>query len=186
MIIQKLIPIGTKRRSGQAILGVKFIVEHDTGNLNSTAMQNVNYFINSANEIEASAHTFIDDINIIECIPLSEKAWHVRRNVNIDNTIYGVDANDWAIGVELCFFTDIERTKKAYANYVQYIKELSQKYNLPRTSHVAHKTLDPTRRTDPLNAFKTIGKTWEQFLQDLYPQSNSPKDEIKAKIIALL
>lgn len=174
MATQKYIQKGTKRRSGQKLLGVKFIVEHDTGNIDTTAMNNVDYFIKSANEMEASAHVFIDDVDVIECIPLDEKAWHVRYGVDIDNSIYGVDANDSALGIELCFFSDVERTKKAYNNYVQYIKELSAKYKLPKTSHIAHATLDPTRRSDPHTAFKTIGKTWEQFLVDLYPISAPP------------
>lgn len=171
MIIQKYIPNKTLRRSGQGILGIKFIVAHDTGNPNSTAMQNVNYYINSANEMEASAHTFIDDVNTIECIPQTEKAWHVRRNVLTDNALFGVDANDYALGIELCYFpADPVRTKAAYANYVQYIKDLCTKYKLDPTKHiVGHYKLDPDRRTDPLNAFKYIGKTWEDFIKDVTP-----------------
>src|SRR3990167_3030821 len=160
MIIQKLIPIGTKRRSGQAILGVKFIVEHDTGNLNSTALQNVNYYINSANEIEASAHTFIDDQHIIECIPLDEKAYHVRRKVS--------DAIDYAIGVELCYSNGKFDNLKAYKNYVEYISSLCKQFNLQADRGlVGHYKLDPVRRTDPLNAFKLINKTWGQFIEDV-------------------
>lgn len=159
MIIQKYIPTGTKRRSGQKILGVKKIVAHDTGNLDSTAMQNVDYYIKSANEMEASAHTFIDDINIIECIPQTEKAWHVRRAVS--------NANDDALAIELCFFTDPERSKTAYKNYVEYIKGWLQKYKLTTANIEGHYKLDPTRRTDPLNAFRRIGKTWEDFIKDL-------------------
>ena len=50
-VTQKYLPIGTRRRSGIAIDGVKFIVAHDTGNDKSTALNNVNYYINSANDI---------------------------------------------------------------------------------------------------------------------------------------
>lgn len=168
-ITQKLIPKPSARRSGDKIKGVKFIVAHDTGNDNSTAMQNVNYFITSANEMSASAHTFIDDKDIIECVPLDEKAWHVRYNVPVDNTMFGVDANDYAIGVELCYFSkDKERSLKAYNNYVEYIAQKTLEYNLnPKTKIVGHYTLDPGRKTDPINAFKTFGKTWEDFIKDL-------------------
>lgn len=168
-ITQKYIPTNTLRRSGQKILGVHFIVAHDTGNNNSTAQQNVDYYIKSANETEASAHAFVDDLGVIECIPLTEKAWHVRRNVPTDNVLFGVDANDYAIGVELCFFSgDVQRSTIAYNNYVSYIKTLCQKYGLDPAKHiVGHYTLDPERRTDPINAFNHIGKTWVQFLKDL-------------------
>ena len=49
--------------------GVKFVVAHDTGNPNSTAGQNVAYYEQSRNELSASAHLFVDDREIIECIP---------------------------------------------------------------------------------------------------------------------
>lgn len=189
MIIQKYIPTNTKRRPGIPISGVKFIVAHDTGNPNSTAMQNVDYYIKSANEMEASAHTFIDDKYIIDCIPKNEKAYHVRRIVTTDNEIYGLDAIDWSLGVELCYFPqDRERSKIAYNNYVEYIKGLCQDYKLnPTTDIIGHYRLDPTRRTDPLNAFKVIGKTWEQFIQDITPTTQRiDKEKIKSDIINLL
>ena len=95
---------GTKRRSGILISpSVKFIVAHDTGNANSTAQGNVNYYKNSQNEIYASAHLFVDDKEIIECVPAltsdPEKALHVRYQLTKDNEIYGHNANDAAIGV---------------------------------------------------------------------------------------
>lgn len=168
-ITQKYIPPNTKRRPAIKLNGVKFIVAHDTGNDGSTALQNVNYYINSANEVEASAHAFVDDKGVVECIPLDEKAYHVRRIVPKDNEVYGVDAIDYSLGVELCFSTKgLFDSKLAYNNYVEYIKGLCKKYALdPKTSVIGHYTLDPSRRTDPINAFKTIGKTWENFINDL-------------------
>lgn len=168
-IIQKYLPPNTLRRPSIPILGVKFIVAHDTGNDGSTAEQNVDYYIKSANEIEASAHAFVDDLGVIECIPETEKAYHVRRIVSTDNARYGVDAIDYALGIELCYFsTDKSRSILAYNNYVEYIKSLCTKYNLDPTIYVCgHFQLDPERRTDPVNAFNYIGKTWEQFIQDL-------------------
>ena len=173
-MITKYIPINTKRRPGLKLLGVKFIVCHDTGNPNSTAMGNVNYYIKSANEITASAHVFIDDKEVICCIPLDEKAYHVRRIVTTDNALYGVDAIDWSLGIELCYFpSDILRSKAAYFKYVAYIAELCKNFTLSLPDAlVGHYKLDPARRADPLNAFRYINKTWEQFIEDV-------KNEIK-------
>jgi len=169
MITKDYITSGTKRRSGIKNLGVKFLVAHDTGNPNSTARQNVNYYKNSANEASASAHTFIDDIDTIECVPLNEKAWHVWYSVTTDNTKYGYDANDCAIGIELCYFPqDKARTQKAYDNYVNYLADLCKTYNLNPLTHISgHFQLDPARKTDPMNAFKVIGKTYDVFLSDV-------------------
>ena len=49
--------------------GVRFIVAHDTGNPGSTAAANVKYYERSRNEMSASAHIFVDDKEIVECIP---------------------------------------------------------------------------------------------------------------------
>lgn len=183
-ITQKYIPVKTLRRSGIPNEGIKFIVAHDTGNDKSTALNNVNYYINSANEMEASAHAFVDDTGVIECIPQTEKAWHVRKNMPLDNQLFGGDANNIALGIELCYFSnDIARSKKAYENYVAYIKGLCAIYKIDPTKNiVGHYILDPERRTDPLNAFKYIGKTWVDFIKDLTPVAETPEPEYKQKI----
>lgn len=188
IITQKYLPTPSLRSSGQKILGVKFIVAHDTGNDGSTALQNVDYYIKSADEMEASAHAFVDDKGVIECIDLGLKAWHVRRNPPQDNQLFGVDANDYSIGVELCYFSnDIQRSKLAYNNYVEYIKTLCTKYQLDPTKHVVgHYTLDPSRRTDPVNAFRYIGKTWVDFIKDLVPPIEPDYKQKIRKIISEL
>lgn len=185
-ITQKYLPLGSLRRPGSKIFGIKYIVAHDTANPLSTAMGNVDYFIQSANEIQASAHTFVDDVNIIECIPQTERALHVRGVTPTDNLLYGVDSNDYSLGIELCYFpNDIERTTRAYKAYVAYISDLCTKYQLdPKLCVVSHFTLDPGNKTDPMNAFKVIGKTWVDFIKDLSPQvSNGDK---KVAIIKLI
>ena len=122
-----LIPKPSKRRSGQMIGRVRFLVAHDTGNKNSTASQNVRYYINSRNDISASAHLFVDDKEIIECVPAltgtPEKAWHVLYTVPKDNELYGVNANDAAIGVEYCYGDTID-ADKAYAKYIWVLAKL--------------------------------------------------------------
>lgn len=169
-ITSKLLPAKTKRRPGIAIKGVKFIVLHDTGNDGSTAKGNVNYYITSANEIEAAAHFFVDDKEIINCIPESEIAYHVRRTSDVDNKMFGCDAIDYALAIELCYSTKgLFDSKKAYQNYCELIASLCIKYNLDPNIHlVAHSTLDPKRRTDPMNALSKIGKSWADMINDVY------------------
>lgn len=176
----KHIPTNTKRRPGIKLSGVKIIVTHDTHNINTTALQNVDYFIRSANEVEASAHIFVDDINIIECIPLDEVAYHVRGIAPQDNILFGVNANQYGLGIELCYFTDVQRSKRAYSNYVGLIRELCSTYKVDPQKYVTgHYQLDPGRKTDPMNAFKIIGKTWEQFIADL----NIPTEEEQVPVM---
>lgn len=171
-ITQDYLPNKSLRRPGIKNLGIKFLVAHDTGNDGSTAKNNVTYYKNSANVMEASAHTFIDDKDIIECIPLTEKAWHVRYEITLDNERFGDDANDIAIGVELCYSTKGKfDSKKAYERYVWYLAYLCKKYGLdPRSKIIGHQHLDPSRKTDPTNALKTIGKSYDVLISDVYKE----------------
>lgn len=162
----------SKRRSGKLIMGsVKFIVAHDTGNPSSTATNNVNYYERSRDEESASAHIFVDDKEIIECIPAltapPEKAWHVLYKTDTDNHIYGYDANDVAIGVEYCYGGHID-ADEAYRKYVWVIASVCERFNLdPATSVVGHFFLDPKRKTDPVTGLAQSRRTYDQLLKDI-------------------
>lgn len=171
LIKQQYLPSPSLRRSGQKMTAVKAIVLHDVGAPNSTAQNNVDFYTRTANDQEASAHTFVDDIQVIECIPATEKAWHVRYIAPQDNQLLGFDCNDFALGVELCYFDDKVKSLKAYENYVEYVATQAVKYNIAIDKIKGHEELDPGRKTDPTNACARIGKT----LQGL-------KNDIKAKI----
>ncbi len=171
-IEERLLTAPSKRRSGAKLLGVKFIVAHDTGNPGSTALQNVSYYENSRNQMSASAHFFVDDKQIICCIPENEKAWHVLYEKRTDNLLFGFNANDAALGIELCFGGSINNLE-AYKRYVWLLAHLCKKYKLNPTTHiVGHHILDPERKTDPVNALKTFGKTYEQLLADVLKEYN--------------
>jgi N-acetylmuramoyl-L-alanine amidase len=159
-----------KRRPGTFITP-KFGVLHDTGNPGSTAQNNRNYFNNTPNDpTAASAHTFIDDGVIIESIPATtgkpERAHHVRYQMTQDNTLFGDDANDIGIGVELCFGGNIN-FEEAYKRYVWYCAYVSYKFGFSPTQWIGHEKLDPGRKTDPTNALKRYGKTYAELLADI-------------------
>lgn len=152
-------------RSGRKLGEVRFIVSHDTGNPGSTAAQNRNYF--HQQQPSASAHTFIDDKTILEIIPLEEVAFHVRYNITEDNRIFGADANDASIGVELCFGGAIN-FQQAYDRYVWYHAYLCTRFGLnPDKQIIGHYALDPSRRSDPLNALQQYGLSWPKFINSV-------------------
>jgi N-acetylmuramoyl-L-alanine amidase len=162
-----------KSRSGNRLTSVRGIVAHDTGNEGSTAHNNRDYFNN--HQPSASAHTFIDDQYILEIVPLNEKAWHVRYDM--DKRLAGVYANDYLIGVELCWGGKID-FKKAYAKYVWYHAYLCKTFGLnPKRDIYSHKQLDPKRKTDPDNALNRYGITWAQFLDDVFNEYIGKKEE---------
>lgn len=171
IVTPRYLSVPSKRRSGLRIPKVGFLVAHDTGNSGSTAAQNVAYYARTAQEQSASAHIFVDDKEILECVPAltgpAEKAWHVNYDKPQDNTWFGDDANDIAIGVELCFGGSIDFAK-AYANYVWVLAELCRRYQVNPQTHIAgHFQLDPQRRTDPENALGKNGKSFAQLLLDV-------------------
>ncbi len=180
----------SKRRSGIPVSpGVRFVVAHDTGNPKSTAEQNVRYYENSRDEQSASAHIFVDDQNIIECIPAltgqPEKAWHVLYNVPTDNQLYGHNANDAAIGVEYCY-GGLINADEAYRKYLWVIAYACYLFQInPSLGVVGHFILDPTRKTDPVSGLAYSRRTYDQLLRDIvaeyeecsgapYPQPNAP------------
>lgn len=171
-IEKKYLPVKTARRAGIPMTGGKptFGVLHDTGNPSSTALGNVNYYINSANAVQASAQTFVDHERIIECIPVTtgkpEKAWHVLYNVMTDNRMFGDDANDVAVGIELCYGPGINM-KEAYKRYIWYAAYCAYKFGFSPKRFAGHNVLDPARKVDPMNAMKLLGKSYNELLQDI-------------------
>ncbi|WZG09560.1 peptidoglycan recognition family protein [Staphylococcus casei] len=129
-----LLPIGTRRYGTKMDGGkAKFIVAHDTGNIDTTAQDNVNYYKNTYNidiNSTASAHIFVDDKEAIVCVPTNEKAWHVLYNATTDNLWYGYDANDVAIGVEICYFKDKKRSQKALENGAKVLAYLCEYWGI--------------------------------------------------------
>jgi N-acetylmuramoyl-L-alanine amidase CwlA len=161
----------SNRRSGKPMEKPIFLVAHDTGNPGSTAEGNVSYYERSKDEISASAHIFVDDDSIVECVPFltgkPEKAWHVLYDVDNDNRLFGKNANDAAGGVELCYGGKINN-QEAYKRYVWVLAYACHVFGInPQTNITAHYILDPKRKTDPQNSLKLIGKTMPELISDV-------------------
>ncbi|NTZ20948.1 N-acetylmuramoyl-L-alanine amidase [Paenibacillus sp. JMULE4] len=170
-IIQRYLSGPSKRRPCLSLARCRFMVAHDTGNPGSTAAANVSYYERTHADVYQSAHIFVDDKEIIECIPFltgpAEKAYHVIYDVKTDNARYGADANDAAGGVELCYGGKIDN-QEAYKRYVWVMAYSCYRYGLnPATDITGHYILDPARRTDPQNALQLLGKTFTDFVADV-------------------
>lgn len=150
---------------------VGFVVGHDTGNPGSTAKGNIDWYERTHNDASASAHIFVDDKVIYECIPLltgtPEKAWHVLYDRPLDNEIYGDDANDIAAGVEYCYGKNID-ADEAYARYIWVIAYIFYKFGCnAATDLIGHMILDPSRKTDPQSGLHASGRSYDQLLKDV-------------------
>ncbi|WP_127506996.1 peptidoglycan recognition protein family protein [Paenibacillus humicus] len=149
-----------------------FLVAHDTGNPGAGADAHFRYF-DTLRDRTASAHVFIDDKRILEIIPAgtgdqaAEKAWHVIRNVTTDNERFGYDANDAALGVELCYGGGID-FKAAYGRYVWYLSFCCRKWELDPSAHiVTHRQLDPMRKQDCEQSLAWGGKSFAELIADV-------------------
>ncbi len=149
-----------------------FFTAHDTGNEGASAENHYRYF-NTLTDRSASAHTFIDDKQILEIIPTgtgpdrAEKAWHVLYGTPIDNDRFGYNANDAALGVELCYGGSINFAE-AYKRFVWYLAFCCTKWKKdPRLFIPSHKQLDPARKIDCDNALKSGGKTLKDLVNDV-------------------
>jgi N-acetylmuramoyl-L-alanine amidase CwlA len=172
-ISQRYLTKPSKRRSGILISpDVKFLVAHDTGNPGSSASGNVRYYERSRNEMSASAHIFVDDREIIECIPAlesspPEKAWHVLYYLPTDDQLFGYNANDAAIGVEYCYGGRID-DDEAYRKYVWVLAYACYKNDLDlQRCVVGHFFLDPRRKTDPVTGLAYNRRSYDQLLRDV-------------------
>ncbi|MFD1176890.1 N-acetylmuramoyl-L-alanine amidase family protein [Paenibacillus puldeungensis] len=159
-----------------------FFVAHDTGNPGATAENHFTYF-NTLTDRSASAHVFIDDVKILEIIPTGtasdpgEKAWHVLYNVTTDNDRFGYDANDVALGVELCYGGKINFSE-AYKRFVWYLALCCHKWGKnPYTFIPSHKQLDPARKRDCEQALATGGKTLKDLLDDISAEMQAIRAE---------
>lgn len=125
-----------------------YVTIHNTGNPNSTAQANRNYFANTP-KAGASAHWVVDDKEAILCVPENEVAWHA-----------GAEGNSQSIGVEVCEFTD-ERHEMAYQNAVKLCAEILKRHNLDATKLTTHK------RWTGKNCPSKILPIWVKFVSDV-------------------
>ncbi|MCM3746511.1 N-acetylmuramoyl-L-alanine amidase [Paenibacillus pasadenensis] len=84
-----------KRRPGVP-MQAETITIHNTGNAKSTAANERSWLTNPGNTRQASYHIVIDEREAVECIPLTEHAWHAGDGSGARS------GNRTSIGIEIC------------------------------------------------------------------------------------
>ena len=132
----------------------KYIVVHYVGAQSSTALNNCKYF--AGGDRGASAHYFVDDNSIYQCIEDRHGAWHVgntRTEVNNKNSL----------GIEMCCMgLNLMVTEKTEANTVDLVKYLMAKYNIPVTNVRTHYQVSGGTKTCP-NWSANNWSRWNNF-----------------------
>ncbi|WP_178023008.1 N-acetylmuramoyl-L-alanine amidase [uncultured Paenibacillus sp.] len=105
------------RRPGYAMSATTITI-HNTGNPSSSAAGERAWLTNPSNTRQASFHIVVDEREAIECIPLTENAWHAGDGSGVKS------GNRSSIGVEICESGNYAKTLDNAAGLVaQMLKE---------------------------------------------------------------
>lgn len=140
----------------------------------STAKNNTDYFKSVYRG--ASAHYFVDDNSIWQCVEEKDVAWHCGAS-----TYYNKARNDNSIGIEMCCCYKngvLDISSKTIANTIELAKDIMKEYNIPIENVVRH--YDVTRKKCPAPFVSDVSR-WNDFKKKLV---ETPKKETsKAKSI---
>lgn len=129
-ITQKIIPKSLWGLKCPHSMTPEYITIHNTANT-ASALQEVNYLKN--NSAATSCHIFVDEYQVIQCLPLNRNGWHAGDGVN-------GTGNRRSIGIEICRSTDYttERHRQAMLNAAEVVCQLRNLYNIPVDHVVQH------------------------------------------------
>ena len=127
-----------KGRGGNSI---KYIVIHYTANDGDTDEGNGKYFHN--NDVNASAHYFVDEDSATLSVSESDTAWHCGGGLqgNSGHSFYKKCKNSNSLGIEMCADkngSELIFTSKTVANTVELVKSLMKKYNVSVDRVIRH------------------------------------------------
>lgn len=137
----------------------KNLVVHYTGNSTDTAYANTNYF-KSINR-NASAHYFVDDNNIYQCVEDKDVSWHCGDALKKGSggSFYGKCTNYNSIGIEMCC-TNSDVSEKTVSNTIELVKYLMNKYGIPASNVIRH--YDVTNKICPAPMVNNPNR-WSDF-----------------------
>ena len=124
---------------------IKYLVYHYTGNNGDTARANANYYAQA--KVNASAHYFVDDDNIVQSVGDLTIAWAVggKKWSDCDQTgggkLFGVVTNTNSISIEMCDTSrdgEIMASEKTQKNALALGRMLMDRYEIPYENVVRH------------------------------------------------
>ncbi len=154
---------------------IKYIVVHYTGNQKDTAYANTQYF-KSANR-GSSAHYFVDENSIWQCVEDKDIAWHCGTS----GKYYHAECrNANSIGVEMC--DSVSRNAAVEKNTAELVRYLMDKYNIDIDHVIRH--YDVTHKRCP--AELVDNGEWIDFRSKIVNGGNDEMTEAeKAKMQAI-
>lgn len=150
---------------------IEYIVIHYVGAV-STAKANTDYF-KSVNR-QASAHYFVDDNSIWQCVEDKDSAWHCGGGLQGlgGHKYYKKCLNSNSIGIEMCCYKNANGTldisDKTIENTIGLVKELMKKYSILADKVIRH--YDVTGKKCPA-PFVSDENRWNNFKSKLIASS---------------
>lgn len=143
---------------------IEYIVIHYVGAV-SSAKNNVDYFYDK--DRQSSAHYFVDEKSIWQCVEDTNIAWHCGGA----KKYFSNCRNSNSIGIELCckkdkagkwYFED-----KTFENAKELVRSLMNKYNIKFENIIRH--YDVTHKVCP-KSFVDDAKYWNKFKEGIKMQ----------------
>lgn len=150
---------------------IKYIVVHYTGNKGDTAYNNTKYF--KTVRRGASAHYFVDENEVWQCVEDKDVAWHCGTN----GKYYHSDCrNANSIGVEMC--NSVSKNEVVERNTAELVRYLIKKYKLNSDRILRH--YDVTHKQCPLTMIDE--NEWQRFkdsLKEDEPMTEAERQKMK-------
>lgn len=151
---------------------IKYIVVHYTGNKGDSAYNNTKYF-KTVNR-RASAHYFVDENEVWQCVEDKDAAWHCGTS----GKYYHTDCrNANSIGVEMC--NSVSKNEVVERNTAELVRYLIKKYKLNSDRILRH--YDVTHKQCPLTMIDEC--EWQKFkysLKEDEPMTEAEKAKVQA------
>ena len=149
----------TKGRNSAA----RYIVIHYTANDGDTAYGNTCWF--KYNDRGASAHYFVDEASIYQCVADEDTAWHCGTTGTYKHPAC---RNGNSIGIELCSRKDLKGNyyfkEQTVQNAIELVKTLMKKYGIPSANVIRHCDVVQTLCPAP---FVEHPEQWSKFKSEL-------------------
>ena len=150
---------------------IEYIVIHYVGAV-SSAKNNTIYFKDTYRGV--SAHYFVDENSIWQCVEEKDRAWHCGAVI-----YYNKARNDNSIGIEMCCFMNngkLDIYEKTIANTVELVKDIMKRYNIPVENVVRH--YDVTHKKCPAPFVDNVS-AWEDFKSRLIEKDSCDTYTVK-------
>lgn len=161
------VPTTSKKRTGITMKPL-YITVHSTANLKSTAKNERAWLTNPSNTSETGYHYVVDDIEVIECIPPNQVAWHAGDGRGRGNMA--------SIGIEICESGNREKTLQ---NAVKLTQHLMKEH---KTSKVV-RHYDWSKKNCP-RILNSDGKwtLWNEFYNKIVKEEEYNEEKVRINL----